>query len=50
MGAVIESEEFIHYSLSVKQLQDLSPDDIITTVSLFVNSSAFQEFFCDEML
>lgn len=38
MGAVIASRELFHYSLSTKQLQDLSVDDIITTVWL----SAFQ--------
>lgn len=33
-GAVTESEEFIHYSLSVEKLLDLSQDDIITIDSL----------------
>lgn len=50
MGAVTESEEYIHYSLSVEKLLDLSQDDIITTVSLFVNSSASKKFFCDVVI
>lgn len=49
MGAVTESEEFIHYSLSVEKLLDWSQDDIIT-VSLFVNSSASKKLFWDVVI